>query len=72
MSDTPEVVQTTSPEVSVADDRLDQLVENNSQPSIPDLGSLIRKGKDQGLIKAQQDYAWQNPGAPNPNVQAQP
>ena len=68
MSDTPEVVQTTSSEVSVGTDSLDQLVEANSRPSLPDLASLIRQGKDQGLIKAQQDYAWQNNPANQPGA----
>jgi hypothetical protein len=48
-----EVVQTTTPVVSEADDSLDRLVEMGS---IPDLSSLVRKGKEQGLIKAQQNY----------------
>jgi hypothetical protein len=41
------------PIVSVPDDRLDLLVE---QSSVPSLTALITRGKEQGLIKAQQGY----------------
>ena len=39
--------------VSVADDRLDELVE---QASVPNLATLFKRGKDAGLLKPTTGY----------------
>jgi len=46
------MTENTTP-LSVADDSLDELVQ---QASVPNLAALFQTAKDQGLIKAQQEY----------------